>query len=191
MHSQVYNLDIYFTKNFNYCKTFFFTLFTDQSFNFNGVTVPFLNAFYKIQTNKGSSNQSQGVFETNNQKYSPNDVKQFQQTYGLSVQAAIDKKGGASTTDACFSRSNQVSTAPDCYEGNLDLQYIMGISQQTNTYYWYDGSGNAFLSWIISVSNTKNPPMSHSISWGTVEQVFSQSPVLIYFLLYINYFPQI
>ena len=174
MHFQIHYLDICVLVIFSYSKTLFFflNLFTDQSFNFNGVTVPFLNAFYKIQTNKGSSNQSQGVFETNNQKYSPNDVKQFQQTYGLSIQAAIDKKG-VSTTDGCFSRNNQVSTAPDCYEGNLDLQYIMGISQQTNTYYWYDGSGNAFLSWIIAVSNTKNPPLSNSISWGTVEQVYS------------------
>ena len=145
-------------------------LHTDQSFNFYGVTVPFLNSFYKIQTNKGSSNHSQGVFETSGEKYSPNDVKQFQKTYGLTIQAPIDKKG-ISSTDTCQSRLNPQASYPDCFEGNLDLQYIMGISQVTNTYFWYDGSNNAFLSWITSMSNTAKPPLSNSISWGTVEQV--------------------
>lgn len=27
--------------------------------------------------------------------------------------------------------------AVDCYEGNLDVQYIMGVAQQTATIYWY------------------------------------------------------
>lgn len=137
---------------------------------FQGVTVPFLNSYYKIQSNKGNVNMSQAVFETSNQKYSPNDVTQFQTTYNLIVQAAIDKKG-QSTTNTCFSTNYPNSNNPDCYEGNLDIQYIMGVAQKTTTTYWYDGTNNAFLSWILAMSNTAHPPLSNSISWGTVEQV--------------------
>ena len=139
---------------------------------YTGVTIPFLNAFYRIQSNKGSSNQSQGVFETDHKKFSQNDLNLFQRTFGLTVQPAIDKYG-FSNTDTCYSTKYPDLNNPDCYEGNLDLQYIMGISQNTKTYYWYQSYNNVdpYLNWITTMANEPNPPQSNSISWGTIEQV--------------------
>lgn len=91
----------------------------------------------------------------------------------------MDRKG-ISSTNTCFSVAHPESTNPDCYEGNLDLQFLMGVSQATTTIYWYDGSGNPFIGWITSVSNTAKPPLSNSISWGSVEQV---SITTVYYLL--------
>jgi hypothetical protein len=150
---------------------------TEQGFGFAGVSVPFLNAFYKIQSNRANASFSQAVFETGGQKFSQKDLKQFQTEIGLPQQPAVDKKG-FSNTDTCISAAYPDSNNPDCYEGNLDLQFLMGIAQQTSTIFWYEASSNPFLTWIISVSNTKKPPLANSISWGTIEQVCGLSCAL-------------
>lgn len=146
---------------------------SDQGYTFPGLTPPFLSAFYKIQNNRGNKSASQAVFETSGQKFSQGDLKQFQTSFGLTKQAAVDRKG-ISTTETCLSVAHPDPTNADCYEGNLDLQFLMGISQRTKTIFWYEASGNPFLSWITSMSNTPNPPTSSSISWGSVEQVGCQ-----------------
>lgn len=128
------------------------------------VTVQFLNDFYRITTNTGSSNQSQAVFQTNSESFSPSDLSQFQSTYGLPQQAAVDPSTMA--TSDCINNS--------CYEGNLDLQYIMGVSQQTASIFWYvdpNAQNNPFIEWIEQVVADPHPPLVNSISWGAPEQV--------------------
>ena len=90
------------------------------------VTVSFLNDFYEITTNSGSSSLQQSVFETAEESYSPTDLTLFQQTYNLPVQSALHPYG--------FNTSDCVSN--DCYEGNLD--YIMGntVYYEGNTVYY-------------------------------------------------------
>jgi len=130
----------------------------------NGVvTVEFLNSFYDIYTNTGSSSYSQSVFETANENFSPNDLTLFQTNYSLPLQAAEAPYG--------FSTSDCVSN--DCGEGNLDIQYMMGIAQQTSTIYWYvtdQSSTDPFVAWVTDIANTPNPPLANSMSWGSVEQ---------------------
>ncbi len=70
----------------------------------------------------GSGTQNQSVFETSSEYYSENDVLTFQSKFGLTKQSPIDI--GGYETSSC-----STSGSPDCYEGNLDLQYIMGVSQ--------------------------------------------------------------
>ena len=126
----------------------------------NAVTVSFLTSLYKISTNEGNSSQSQSVFETQGQNYSPNDLTVFQNQFNLVKQAALTVNG-----------HNVSICGSTCYEGNLDLQYIMGVSQLTTTVYWYmSGATNAFLAWILDVAAESNPPLVNSISWGSVEQ---------------------
>ena len=133
------------------------------------VTVPFLNSLYNIPSNIGSADQSQSVFETNLESFSQSDLSLFQRQYGIPLQAAEDKYNMASA---------QCTTAT-CAEGNLDIQYLMGIAQKTRTIYWYSpNTADPFVSWILDVSSTPNPPLSNSISWGSVEQVIH----LIYFI---------
>ena len=56
-------------------------------------------------------------------------------------------------------------------EGNLDMQYIMGVAQNVASLYWYIGDNNPFLAWILDVAASTSPPQVNSISWGSVEAV--------------------
>lgn len=137
------------------------------------VTVAFLNSYYQISNNTGSAAQQQAVFETASQYYSPTDLTRFQEIYELPIQDALHPFGF--TTDNCVDN--------DCYEGNLDVQYIMGLSQQTMTVYWYTAltdTSDPFVDWITDVANTTNPPLSNSISWGSVEQVLCHVSLYTY-----------
>jgi hypothetical protein len=129
------------------------------------VTVAKLNSFYRIGSNIGSSGLKQSVFETSGQSFSPSDLSKFQNNYGLTVQSAQAPYGY--TTSSCDINSG------NCNEGNLDIQYIMGIAQKVVSIYWYvSGSGaNVFVSWITAVAAQSNPPQSNSISWGSDESV--------------------
>lgn len=132
---------------------------------YNGlVTVDFLNQYYHITTNTGNATQQQAVFETADEHFSPNDLTLFQNKYNLPLQEA-EAPFGYTTTD-CVTNS--------CYEGNLDVQYIMGVAQQTATIYWYQeqtDTSDPFVDWITDVANASNPPLVNSISWGSIEQV--------------------
>lgn len=124
----------------------------------NAVTVSFLNKLYDITSNVGNSSLSQSVFETNSESFSQNDLNIFQQNFGLPQQKAVDYNG-----------FNVTTCGTNCYEGNLDIQYIMGVAQQTTSIYWYVAGDNPFLSYITSIASLRNPPLVNSISWGGQE----------------------
>lgn len=87
-----------------------------------------LRALYNIPNIQGSTNLTQSLFETNEEYYSPNDLETFQKHYSVTVQPAIPI--GGYTTETCSLHSGQGNT---CFEANLDIQYMMGISQLTST----------------------------------------------------------
>lgn len=125
------------------------------------VTVSFLNQLYHIPSNTGSSEQQQSVFETGNEYFSSNDLRKFQQTFNLPLQGVAQDFGY--DTDNC--------NKYDCFEGNLDVQYMMGVAQRTQMIYWYQDGTDPFIDWITAVADTSNPPLVNSISWGSTEQV--------------------
>lgn len=99
----------------------------------NAVTIAFLNSYYNITSNNGSAMQNQSVFSSyDSQYFSPSDLTVFQQTYGTKVQSAISI-GGHSTTESCTT---------ECEEGNLDIQYIMGVAQITSSIFWWVANSN-------------------------------------------------
>eukprot|EP00600_Ochromonadales_sp_CCMP1393_P002009 CAMPEP_0174989614 /NCGR_PEP_ID=MMETSP0004_2-20121128/20831_1 /TAXON_ID=420556 /ORGANISM="Ochromonas sp., Strain CCMP1393" /LENGTH=658 /DNA_ID=CAMNT_0016243065 /DNA_START=318 /DNA_END=2294 /DNA_ORIENTATION=+ len=128
-------------------------------------TVEFLNEYYEIGTNTGDSSMQQAVFETSTMHFSPSDLTQFQQNYGLPEQSCEDPQD----------RAANICTFTTCGEGNLDVQYIMGIAQQTATIFWYVGGADPFTHWITEVANTANPPLVNSMSWGSTESLNSAS----------------
>ena len=73
------------------------------------VNVAFLNEFYDIGSNSGSSSISQSVFETSSEYFSPDDLATFQSTYDLPSQDCVVQDG--------YSTENCISN--DCTEGNL------------------------------------------------------------------------
>ena len=106
------------------------------------VSISFLNSLYSITSNQGSSNLSQSVFETSNAYFSPDDLTLFQENFGLPVQAA--EIIGGYTTASC---SLVPGSGYDCFEANLDTQYIMGIAQVTNTTGDMPGQNHALLNY--------------------------------------------
>jgi hypothetical protein len=91
------------------------------------VTISFLDSYYGISSNKASSSQEMSVFETSGESMSQSDLKLFQQTYNLTVQEAILETGSGAITHC---------TDEICGEGDLDIQYIMGIAQKAVGIYW-------------------------------------------------------
>eukprot|EP00981_Chlorochromonas_danica_P002127 scaffold424_cov165-Ochromonas_danica.AAC.27 len=131
-----------------------------------GVTVSFLNSYYKISSNIGSASINQSVFETNNEDFSPADLEKFQKENNLTVQSAISI-GNHSTWPA-----NCLSNSVDCYEGNLDIQFIMGVAQKTSSIYWWvngNTTTDPFVAWLIDVADEAHPSLSNSMSWGSDE----------------------
>ena len=141
------------------------------------VTVAFLSKLYGISSNIGSTNLKQSVFETASQGYSTTDLSSFQKYYGLTAQSAVNI-GGHRTTE-CGTISNygypyyyygygySINKPYGCGEGNLDIQYIMGIAQKTISIYWYvnPNQGDPFVAWLVDISGATDPPTSNSISW--------------------------
>eukprot|EP01040_Poterioochromonas_malhamensis_P002533 gene2533-2694_t len=127
------------------------------------VTPALLNEYYHITSNKGNSKASQAVYESLEQYYSPNDLAQFEKTYGIPSQAVAYDIGGYESDSQCVQNSN------NCAEANLDVQYLIAVAQGVPTTYWYDGATDAFLDWIQQVADTENPPLVHSISYGAIE----------------------
>jgi len=130
-----------------------------------GLTYPqLLNDVYNIFSNEGSSTLgSQGVFASAGQILADGDLTLFQKTFGLPLELPMDI-GGHMTTDTCVGVS-------DCAEANLDVQYMMGMSQDVPTTFWYteDESSATFMNWVVQVSDLSNPPKVFSVSYGIPE----------------------
>jgi subtilase family serine protease len=135
--------------------------------NTQNVTISFLNNLYQISSNIAESSFNQSSYQMSNEYFSQSDLQQFQQTYQLTVQPAISI--GGHDTSTC--------TTTTCSEGNLDIQYMMGIAQKAATIFWYVASdtGDPFVSWITTVSSLDNPPQSNSISWNALEMFISDA----------------
>jgi hypothetical protein len=133
------------------------------------VDVDFLNRLYRVNSNIGSASISQSVFQTNNEYFRPADLNKFQTRYGLTVQSAATANGH-STSSFC---DDEIS----CGEGNLDIQYIMGMAQKTGSIFWWvpSSGGDPFVTWIKEVVEKEFPPQSNSISWGELEAFVSSS----------------
>ena len=129
-------------------------------------TPAFLNNLYNI-SGVGNVALQQSVFETADQDYSPSDLTTFQQLYNLNVQAAVDRDSPPG--------SNCNLAAGNCDEGNLDIQYIMGIAQFTTSVYWYVPGADPYTDFVTDLANMATPPTVNSISWGSIEQVLHRS----------------
>jgi len=145
-------------------------MITQPSFRFDSnitgaVNPAFLNNLYNISSNKITNpNTTQSLFESLGQSFSPSDLKQFQQLFDL-PQIPIAHVIGPDNSSEC-----PVSPFP-CLEADLDVEYIIAVAQGANTTFWSIPANNSdiFLAWAIAVSNTTNPPLVHSMSYGSIE----------------------
>jgi tripeptidyl-peptidase I len=130
-------------------------------------TLSKIRQVYNVGNSKGSAASTQGIFASISQYFSPSDLASFQSDSGLSNQPVKSVPYGYSSDSQCVSDPN------NCVEGNLDVQYIMGVSEGSPTTYWY--SDQSFSGWLVSVANTLNPPLVISVSYGAYEVVMSSS----------------
>jgi tripeptidyl-peptidase-1 len=128
-------------------------------------TPDLLNSYYQITNNDGNNKGSQSVYESLSQYFSPSDLSDFQTKYDLPQDEVDEVIGGHESDSKCVNPNN-------CAEANLDVQYIMAVAQNVPTTYWYS---NSFLGWINDVASDSNPPLVHSISYGSVEDTYPAS----------------
>lgn len=133
------------------------------------VTPQLINTLYDVRNNTGSKRTSQGVYEAIGQSYSPSDLTYFQNFFNLPLEeVAVDINGHKSDLDCRRNPNN-------CVEANLDVQYLMAISQNVPTTYYYWSGQDFMLDWITEVSKLSSPPSVISISYGADESLLPAS----------------
>ena len=136
----------------------------------NLITPAVLNSFYKIGSNAGSSDVSQGVFETGGQTYSPENLQEFQTHFDLPSQTVATDVGGHANNFVCELDSNE------CAEANLDVQYMMAVSQKTPMTFFYESDEtDPFVAFVEAIAAEKSPPDVNSISYGSLESEIAKS----------------
>jgi tripeptidyl-peptidase I len=127
-----------------------------------------LNTVYDIRSNTGSANASQAVIETGGSILSTDDLTLFQTTYNLPEEAAlVGKNASDRVVTSC--------TGGNCARANLDVQYMMAVSQDTPTTFMYWNGTDFWLDWIESVADMANPPLVISIGYAENEHEISAS----------------
>ena len=124
------------------------------------ITPAILRSTYNIDGSLGSDESTQGLYETLTQSYSPMDLLQFQRQYGVSQSGVVTNIGDHSSDATCL------KDGYDCIEGNLDIQYMMGIAQNAPTLYWWIDPSYSFGGWLKQVSNMTDPPLVFSIRYA-------------------------
>lgn len=135
-----------------------------------GVSTPqVIDCVYGIKNNTvATKTSSNALFETIQQYYEPSDLQQFDQKYNVPTQK-VSKVVGKNDPSSCNQNPN------NCIEAELDVQQITAIAQDTATTFWSIPGTESFLTWAQAVAADPNPPLVHSISYGSDEtQVGSQ-----------------
>ena len=133
-------------------------------------TLALLNDIYKIDSNVGNSLSSQAAFETIGQYFNERDLNVFQTRNSIPNQPVTTKIG------AHIDDMNTICSADyrTCMEANMDIQYLMAISQVSPTTHWYTDE-NSFAAWLLEVANYRDPPLVFSISFGAPESTVTFS----------------
>ena len=124
------------------------------------VTPALLQNYYSIATLNGTVNSTQAVYSDGSNYFSPSDLSVFQRTFKLYQNPVSTVIGGNSNDAICISNPSV------CGESNLDVQYLMGVSQLSPTTYHHYSGNLAFLGWIQEVADLEEPALVHSISFG-------------------------
>ncbi len=148
--------------------------FNDSQFLIDGYVTPqLLSTYYNVSnTIVSPCNVTQGLLEGLDSAVSPQDLTMFQETFKLLVQPIAEDINGHVTNQAC----NQ-TLYEDCYESNLDVQYMMAMSQNVPTSYYYDPQSGTltWMPWVVYLSNLTNPDTVYSISYCTYELYITES----------------
>jgi subtilase family serine protease len=118
-------------------------------------------SLYSITNQTGTMNSTQGVYATSGQYFSPSDLLTFQQQFGLPSQNISSTVNGHVSDHACQ------SSASNCAMSNLQVQYMMAVSQHSPTTVWY--SGDWVIDWVFDILNATSHPRVMTIGYGSTE----------------------
>lgn len=119
--------------------------------------------YYNMSNVFGSSESTQAAYSGYKNHFSPMALAYFQKNISIQALQPALSVGGYVTDDSALNSA----------EGNLDIQYLMGLSQGSPTTFWHSNGG--LSQWLIEVANTPNPPLVLSISYGADESSTSKS----------------
>ena len=120
-----------------------------------------IRAYYNMANAFGSALSTQSAVGFSDNYFSPISLAYFQEFISFQpLQPALNIGGFISD-----------SPLDDSGEGNLDIQYLMGISPGSPTTFWHNDGG--FNTWLNEVLNTPNPPLVLSMSYGSQESFTS------------------
>ncbi len=126
------------------------------------VTPQSIAAQYGIPAGYTAHFGSQAVVEFEQQYYSPADLQQYLDAFGIPTSAdSVTVIGPNDATNAGG-------------EADLDIQAIMGVARNVSTTFWsiYANSTaeiDDILAWAVAMANTGNPPLVNSLSYGMTE----------------------
>jgi tripeptidyl-peptidase-1 len=134
------------------------------------VTPQLLRSFYEISSNNVQHLGSQSVYESDNQNFSPDDLRDFQLHFSLAVNAVSMSVNGHNSSSECVAVDDHHPIG-NCTEANLDVQYIMATGQNVSTVYFYDNSpyDEFMVEWAQELLNMDHPPLINSVSYGGYE----------------------
>jgi tripeptidyl-peptidase-1 len=131
-----------------------------------------------VSSNNARQLGTQSVYASAGQTYSPADLTAFQVNFNLVRQnisgmlpnvAGVAAPTSQSYTSACLLKPG------NCQEGNLDVQYLMGVAQNLPTTYYVDSSTDFLLTWAMNLLQMDRPPLVNSISYMTYEVILDQA----------------
>ena len=119
-----------------------------------------IREYYNLTNVYGSRLSTQAAVGFDSNFFSPKSLAYFQQNISIqALQPALNVGGHESD-----------NPADDSAEGNLNIQYLMSISRNSPTTFWYDPGD--FNTWLTAVLDTPNPPLVLSISY-TLPEVYA------------------
>jgi tripeptidyl-peptidase-1 len=134
------------------------------------ITPAVLKSYYNVGSAEGSTSSSQCVFESLGQYYSPDDLSTFEQDFGIPTEKVTTDTGGHASSSQCSFNPN------NCAEANLDVQYMIAMSEVSPETFWYESNQQTpFESWIEAVAADTTPPLVNSISYGSIESEVASS----------------
>jgi len=125
-----------------------------------------LKSHYDIFSMGDIDSPPQAVYASIDVSYSVPDLHLFESIFNLPEPGPVLRnRGGHVLNVPCGSNPD------NCFEGQLDMEYIIGIGQNISTTYWYevDMSTSSFTFFLIGVANDPDPPMVVSISYAMSE----------------------
>ena len=141
---------------------------------YNGYVLPTtIRKYYNLSGNHGSELSTQAIFGGHLDYLNPIDLAKFQSFDDIDINQPALNINGHVTSD-----TSTMVPGGDWGEGNLDVQYIIAVSNDSPTTYW-SWQINISL-WLRSVLTYVDIPKVLSISYGGVEAYTSSMEMRVF-----------